>query len=721
MSEGSAPGAIGFDPLSPGAPWTLALAPSRWTQDFLAQGRRLVSWLPVGWGLGAIAYFLPRSEPGFLTAAGLLAVGLILTIRGWHAFWPRCLGLALCVLALGFLDMRWCAHRQAPMPALPSRAVVLSGDVRSVVVMSPRMDGDAPGRRIVLDRAVFETGVDIGMMPMRRALRLRLRDDDAVDLRPGAHVRLRALLRPPPFPALPGGRDAQRIAWFDGSAGGGYALGDVRVLSQGRAPLLEGLRERIAGIVQAALPGQSGAIAATLLAGETGGLSVGTRDDFAAAGLAHLLAVAGLHLGLVMGCVIATLRFAMAAWPWIALRWPCKEIACSIGLAGGAGYVLLTGAHLPAIRALGMAGLATLALLLGRRPLSLRSLSLVVWAILIVAPQDVLDVSFQMSFAAVLALIAGYDELRDPLMRLRGDGRFARVALSHLVALGLTSLLAGAATLPVSLAHFGMLQPWFVLANLVAVPIAAVWIMPCGLLALLAMPLHLAGVPLGLMGAGIRVVMHLAHGVAGLPLASRAVPMMPGWGLLLYLLGLCWLCLWKGPARCLACVPIVVALAAPWMAARPDVLIAPDAGAMAVRMGSVLAMGPVSGLDRQVVSDWMQATALPVTPLSGCAGGLCRVGSVLLRPDDRRDGSVLPPGDACRGVGLFVSQSPAREACPQAVAIDRFSVWRDGAYAAYAMPGGWRVVSDRAWRGARLWVPAPGGHGMPNLPMAVAE
>lgn len=271
MSEGSAPGAIGFDPLSPGAPWTLALAPSRWTQDFLAQGRRLVSWLPVGWGLGAIAYFLPRSEPGFLTAAGLLAVGLILTIRGWHAFWPRCLGLALCVLALGFLDMRWCAHRQAPMPTLPSRAVVLSGDVRSVVVMSPRMDGDAPGRRIVLDRAVFETGVDIGMMPMRRALRLRLRDDDAVDLRPGAHVRLRALLRPPPFPALPGGRDAQRIAWFDGSAGGGYALGDVRVLSQGRAPLLEGLRERIAGIVQAALPGQSGAIAATLLAGETGG------------------------------------------------------------------------------------------------------------------------------------------------------------------------------------------------------------------------------------------------------------------------------------------------------------------------------------------------------------------------------------------------------------------------------------------------------------------
>ncbi|MCQ9154093.1 ComEC/Rec2 family competence protein [Acidomonas methanolica] len=673
-------------------------------------GGGLTPWLPVCFGAGAAAYFLPAFEP----AAWPALLGLCLAAAGGAVWRGRGVAAVLPVMLLlgsmGFLDAMWSAHRREPMPFLPGRAVVLHAVVAATETVS-RDEGEAR-RRLVLRDGVFESGVDIGMAPLRRVLRVMQRADDPARPEVGARVRLRALLRPPAPPAVPGGRDVQREAWFSGLAGSGRALGPVTLLSPGSGGGLESLREAVAARVAAALPGQVGAIAATLLAGKGERIDRAVRQDFAASGLSHLLAVAGLHLGLVMAAVIVTLRLGFALWRRAADHWPCKEIAVCAGFVAGAGYVLLTGAHLPAVRALGMAAIGVLAVLTGRRVLSMRALALVALGVLVVAPESVLDVSFQMSFAAVMGLIAGYDALRPWLRRARSW------LAGHGLALVLTSLLAGSATLPVSLAHFGVLQPWFVLANLVAVPLAAVWIMPLGLAALLLMPLHLAGGALAAMGAGIALVMRLAHAVAGLPLAQTAVPAMPGWGIAAYFLGLCWVCLGVGRLRLAGIGPVLLALASPWLVARPVVLVAPDAGVMAVREGGVLAFGPVGGLDRGVEADWLRSLALPRGVLAGCEQGLCRVGGILLRVRDRSDGEVLP---VCDGVTLFVSVSPARGACAGRPVVDRFSVWRDGAYAAYRDGDGWRLVSDRSWRGERLWVPPPGGRGRPNLPLAPAE
>jgi competence protein ComEC len=695
----------------------------------LAQGRRLVGWIPVAVALGAVTYFALSAECGWPVPAAIAITALIAAWLGWGRLFPRLIALGVLCLSVGFLDAWLAAHRAVPMPMLPTRAVVVNATVGAVVPTQAR-DGTGPGRRVRLENAVFETGVDIGMRPLRRTLLVRLRDDDTTAVAPGMQVRMRALLRPPSPPSWPGGRDPQRDAWFSGAAGSGYALSSVSVIANAHGAFLrdavERVRERVAHRIGTVLPGQSGAIAQTLLAGEQGAIAPQTRAVFAASGLAHLLAVAGLHLGLVMGFVLVAIRSGLAASEYAALRWPCREIAAIGAWIAGAGYVVLTGAHLPALRSLGMAAFVLLALLTGRRVMSMRALALVALALLLASPENVLDVSFQMSFAAVMALIAGYEALRRPLERLRGEGEWWRVALGYVAALGLTSLLAGAATLPVSLAHFGLLQPWFVLANLIAVPLAAIWVMPLGLCALALMPFGLDGPALHLMAAGIGLIVSMARGVAGFSLAQIPVPAMPSWALLLYMVALCGLCLWHGRARLLALVPIVLALSAPFLVQKPDLFVAPDAGLIAVRQEGRLAIGGPGGLDLSAARDWLQATALPEAPLpEACDAQVCRIAldgqEVVLRARDRTDGALSPPAALCSGAALFVSVSPARGACQGGVVIDRFSVWRDGAYAAWMTKRGVTILSDRTWRGVRPWVPPPGGRGTPNLPLAQAE
>ncbi|MBS1103435.1 ComEC/Rec2 family competence protein [Gluconobacter sp. Dm-62] len=696
----------------------------------LDQGRQMICWLPVAVGMGALLYLALPFEPSIVSVLlvtllfGLSGAGCLW--RGWHLLFPRLTGFALLAAAIGFGDLALQARMQPPMPVLPTHATVLTGRVLSLELLPPRNEDEDDGHRITLADAVFDTPVDAGMAPLRRTLHIRLRDDDDFLPEPGSTISLRTMLRPPPPPSWPGGRDLQREAWFSGLAGSGYALGPVSLSGTASRPsLIETLREAVAFRTASVLSDQTAAIAATLLAGEAGGIDQQTREAFSASGLAHLLAVAGLHLGLVMAAVIVTVRCSLACIEYVALRWPCRQISAIAGLLAGAGYVLLTGAHLPSLRALGMASIVTLAIVTGRRVLSMRSLSIVALLILLVSPVSVVDVSFQMSFAAVMGLIAGYAALREPLMRLRGEGQWYRVVASYCAALTLTSLLAGLATLPVSMAHFGTLQPWFVLANLVAVPLAAVWIMPAGLLALVAMPVHAEAPFLKLMGAGIRIVQALAEHVAAFPMAHQPVPAMPGWGLFFVMLGLCFLCLWKGRVCLIGLLPVAVGLASIWLAPKPDILVSADAGLMAVRRPGVLLVGPHSSLQRRTLEDWQQALALPTAPLpSECLSGLCRIRvgaqTVLLRARDLSDGTILPTAQQCEGVSLFISASPARKGCADVPSLDRFSVWRDGAYSVFAGRG-LTVVSDRSWRGNRLWVPPVGWHGMPNLPLAQSE
>ncbi|MBU8538132.1 ComEC/Rec2 family competence protein [Falsiroseomonas tokyonensis] len=687
-----------------------------WLLEMLArQQGRFAPWLAVALGAGVLWYFdqpvEPRAQPLWL-ALPLLGLAAFLARRWWLVGWAAALPGAVL---LGAGLAAWHAGRQPAPLHLPFNAVVLEGVVAQVEPLPE-------GRRMTLREVRLGQGP-----PLDRHIRVRLRAEDPIQPQPGDRLRLRALLREPGAPVVPGGYDFQRAAFFSGLGGSGFAL-DVaeRLEGGGEGAWFAALRARLEREVTAAIPGAAGAVAAALITGTQSGIPAPAMVAMRDSGLAHLLSVSGLHMAIVMGLVFFLLRLALALLPWLALRVPGKAVAALGSLAAGAFYMLLTGSQVPMQRCLGMAALVTLALLTGRRALSPRVIAIAAAGVLAVAPAELLGPSFQMSFAAVLALIAGHEATRAWLARLRAAGGWWRPALIFGIGLVLTSLLAGTATAPYGLHHFGRLQLFGILSNPVAVPLTSVLVMPAALLAMLALPFGLAEWPLWAMGWGVEGILLVARTVAAWPGAAPALPPLPGWGLALATLGFCWLGLWRGGLRAWGLPLILAGLASPLASPPPDLLVSADARIVALRTAEGVYLHRLPGA-RVFVRDNMlramgatEARPLPETGTlaSGalaCTPAACRfrprpdaAEAVLLRGPPPARGQRSAPLDAspyCDGAALVVALEPLRPRCATGESIDRFAMWRDGAQAAWLGQAAARRLSDRAWRGDRPWVP----------------
>src|SRR4051812_28288997 len=319
-----------------------------------------------------------------------------------------------------------------------------------------------------------------------------------------------------------------------------------------------------------------------------------------------------------------------------------------------------------------MAALATLGLLTGRRVVSLRGLALAAAAVLLAQPAALLGASFQMSFAAVLALIAGWDALRPHLPR---PGRGAWQRRLALAAFGLlaTSVLAGAATTPFGLHHFGRLQLYGVAANALAVPLTSALVMPAGMAAVALMPLGLENLALVPMGWGVDGILAVAHAVAAWPGAALTVPPIPAWGLGLCSFGMLWLCLWSARWRLLGVPLIVAGLASGGWQRPPDILVSADARLIGLRAGAGVALQKLSGASGLTRDSWLrlygtaEASALPPQGAPASGGLACTPGACTLRPGDAAPTAVLvrgvPSTEACAGAALVVSAEPVRGRC----------------------------------------------------------
>jgi competence protein ComEC len=656
------------------------------------QRGRFILWLPACLAAGALLYFSLTFEPSPWWAL----LGVAPLAAAWR--WPIPRALALCV-AFFAAGVGLAGLRTALMPgwvALPRHAIEVVGEVAALEVLPE-------GRRVTIARPALDGAA------VARSVRVRLRAGDATAVSPGDVVRVRALLRAPAPPDYPGGWDTQRDAFFSGIAGYGFAIGTVDVVRAAGGGIWAGLRARVAQRLMAGLPGPDGAIAATLLAGEGTAIPPAERTAFQDSGLAHLLAVAGLHIGIVIGLVFWVTRFGLALWERAALYWPTRQIAALSALVAGGGYLALTGAHVPIIRSFAMAALVTLGVLTGRRAVSFRGLALAALVLLALAPESAVGVGFQMSFASVLVLIAGW-ELARPWLGSLGEGAWWRGAALFAGGLMLTSLLAGTASLSFAAYHFGRATLYYVPANMVAVPLAAFWVMPWGLLALALMPLGLERAALVPMGWGIEGLRAIAHTVAGWPGAVVEVRQGPAWALALVGAGIVWACVWRGRLRLAGALPLTVGLLAPFLVRGPDGLVTQDAAVIALRSeGRTLvqvargasafakaAPGRVWGGDIVAVPCEAPACAWPV-------GGR-RV--VVARERDGVDCSA----------GLLISAARLGAVCGAVPILDR-ALLADGPAVFWMAPGGVIAATDAATRGQRPWVIAT----RPQLPMAQTE
>jgi competence protein ComEC len=325
-----------------------------------------------------------------------------------------------------------------------------------------------------------------------------------------------------------------------------------------------------------------------------------------------------------------------------------------------------------------------------------------------------MGVSFQMSFSAVLALIVGYDALRPALMRLHAGGGWQRRLLGHIAALALTSALAGTASAPFAAYHFGQVQIYNVLANVAAVPLTALWVMPAGLLSLALMPLHLEWLALVPMGWGAAAILWIGRTVAALPSATLMVPHMPDWGLACVAIGMAWLGIWRTRLRVCGIPVLLLGLASPALIRPPDILLSADGRLAAIHSHGDMFVQQRDGFSGFTQDAWRQmwaanVRALPDRPEAGvvCAEDApCQV-----QPDPDGPTALLllaPATEADCAATILLSLEPIYLRCPDPVpdAFDRFDLWRNGAHAVWLGRDGVRVLSDRQARGDRPWVPA---------------
>ena len=372
----------------------------------VAERERWVLWLPAALGVGIALYFTLRAEPPLWLGPTWLALAsaCVFATRRWPG--ARVAAIAATVVGLGFAVAQW--------NALAWHAPILTQRIGPVVLTGRVLEASAlpTGQRLVLDRLDLARGGDQKVLPER--VRVTVRSGDIVS--PGDRVRLRAVLMPPPSPALPGSFDFRRYAYFKGLGAVGYAVSKVTRMPRSEAAAaalsmrgfklqVERLRHRIGGRVHSALPGSPGAVAAALMTGDRGAIP---RADLAAmrdSGLAHLLAISGLHIGLLAALLFFTVRGLLALVAWLALRYPIKKWAAAAALIGALGYLLITGLTIPTQRAFLMTGIALFAVMLDRAVISM---GLAAWAavvVLLASPHSLLGPSFQLSFAAVVALM----------------------------------------------------------------------------------------------------------------------------------------------------------------------------------------------------------------------------------------------------------------------------------------------------------------------------
>ncbi|HEY3638962.1 MAG TPA: ComEC/Rec2 family competence protein, partial [Rhizomicrobium sp.] len=458
MAIAPSPPRTAFAPIHPGPTAVVARLAGlshAFGQALLSERERWALWLPVALGAGIGIYFALPFEPplpAFLVitcaAAGLIAASFFsrnVVIRAC------CIGLV--ALLAGFCDAKWRSESvAAPIILHRIGPVALDGRVESVQL-------HGRGLRLVLTPTAI-AGLTNKDLP--RLVRVSLHRNTHA-LTPGAAIRLDAVLMPPPPPASPGDYDFGRAAYFEGIGAVGYAFGSPELMKPapppdfiGRAELmLQALRFRMSARIHSILPGSTGAIASALITGDRGGISDADEQALRDAGLAHVLAIAGLHMALVGLGLFWTVRALLALWPRVALTRPIKKWAALAALGGAAFYLVISGGAIPALRAFTMLAMMLIAILFDRPALSMRSLGFAAALLLVAAPESLIEPGFQMSFAAVASLIAvaEWEQRRAATRPLSPAPVFANIR-HYLRGIAITSFVGSLATMPYAAFHF---------------------------------------------------------------------------------------------------------------------------------------------------------------------------------------------------------------------------------------------------------------------------
>ncbi len=583
--------------------------------------RRPFLWLPVAAGTGVVLYLYADREPSlWLIAPAAVVLGVLAYLARGHrlAFYFLC---GLCAVFAGELSAALRTARVAAPVLDKVRIVTLQGFIEE-------MDFRRTGARFLLRVHSAE-----GLAPEQTPYRVRLSMRRAPPFEAGTYVSLKARLLPPARASLPGGYDFARDAWFARLGAVGNVLGRVEVVAAPEPPglvasmmmAIDRGRNALARRIDTIVGGDSGAIAAAMVTGKRDLLSDEAKEVIREAGIFHIITISGIQMTLVAAIFFVGLRRLLALSQTLALSYPIKKWAALFAIAGALFYDIATGSRVGTERALFMTLIMLASVLLDRQALTMRNLAIAAALVILIQPEAIMGASFQLSFAAVTALVAVYEARiaawgRDePVMASRPvEGERKRMALETLrpllrrgpLGLLFATFCATAATASFMAYNFHELSPYVLIGNPLTLTIIEIFAVPGALLGTLLYPLGLDAFVWRYVGLGIDGVMWAARRIGSWPGSTIHLPAFAPWAIVFLSLAVLSSVLWRTAILRATALPLA-ALGLLGAAAGPsfDIAVAPAGDAVAFRAadGRLAVIG--RGQNAFSAEQWLRADA----------------------------------------------------------------------------------------------------------------
>ncbi len=544
---------------------------------FFAEKDRFVIWLPVLFGFGIGLYFLlPVEPPYWITILVVELLLVLIYIWRYHPVKYFTVG-CLMIIALGFSNIQIRSIYQAKFIEYPKGAKEVTYLKGQII----KTDYSAKGKKRLL-----LTNVSDFDNTRKGFHRITLTSDKPFN--EGSCVEMVATLMPPMPPVLPDSYQFNRKSFYEEISAVGYTNSNVyEIECNSTLTLLQKLsifnkyiRQKIVTKIYKKLSPDEASITAAILAGEKTKISPTLYKQYRDSGLAHFLSISGLHMSMIAAISFFIIRLSISLIPYLSLRYNSKKSAAVFAIFMSFIYLLISGAEIPAQRAFIMTFIVLLGILFNRNAISMRMLSFAALIVLAVSPYALISASFQMSFAAVLVLIAFYEKYAVPINSFLKNKNIATLIMAYIIGLLVSDLVASLATLPFAAYHFNTVAVYTTLGNLLAGPVIGLLIMPFILLSLFLMPFNLYELPLKVVGFGIKIINDITLYVSSLPNAGYQVLSMPFWGLFLIIVGGLWLCIWQQKWRLWGIIPIILGMLSMLTVSTPDFIY--DAGAKTI-------------------------------------------------------------------------------------------------------------------------------------------
>jgi competence protein ComEC len=423
--------------------------------------------------------------PGYL--AGAVIVMLVLSI-GLIGLFLRQFPSMLLSLAL-FFSAGYITLQPWVSPRFPDHHVIHLTDSRhyliSGIIDETPLDRQHTTRFVLLMKSVMENG-----SPLSVCGRIRVTvSGDPLGLRKGDEITFYSKIRSIRNFNNPGGFDYKRYLAFRKVWGRAYTQSDKISIHSAEtggcgALTVDRYRREISALIDRAVPAGKAhadrvkAVLKALLIGDKTHISASLRNAFNRAGISHLLAISGLHIGIVAFTTLLIIRWLVSfIRPLLWLGWS-KKAAVALSFFPLLAYGILAGMSPSTQRAVIMVGVFLLGVLFDRDQDIVNTIAVAAMVILVVHPPSLFSISFQLSFAAVLSIVYGLSHVRRKVFEERGT---IKKILDKIAAMALVTVFATLGTAPLVMYYFNQVSLIGLVANLIMVPVIGFAVVPVGL------------------------------------------------------------------------------------------------------------------------------------------------------------------------------------------------------------------------------------------------